>query len=253
MDRVLRLNKPKEPETRERRPPSRMLNPARKVASTDNIVACNLHFESFSDHRVEFYLDFLRKVAEVMRIPCSGTIGLPTHVQRWTVNKSPFVHKGAQENFARLRVKRMLQIKDTHPDTLRAFLAYIEDNMPAGVSMRTHQFEYQTLQDASREAEEVKAAAIKRDAQALQHALTDPKSKAAQANPLQQASPRDVRAIAEQLVAQMRKNPTSDIDQVAREIIRSVRPDAVPPVPAAPQAPKAAKEPSTKATPTKRK
>ncbi|RKP40077.1 ribosomal protein S10 domain-containing protein, partial [Dimargaris cristalligena] len=100
------------------------------------LVSCNLHFESFSDHRIEFYMDFIRKVAQTMKVSCSQTVGLPTHTQLWTVVKSPFVHKSAQENFARLRIKRMLQIKDTHPKTLEKFLAYVEDNLPAGVGMR---------------------------------------------------------------------------------------------------------------------
>ncbi|KAJ1981496.1 mitochondrial 37S ribosomal protein rsm10 [Dimargaris verticillata] len=205
MDRVLRLNKFQPAKTSAAVKIDPMWRPAKKVPPTMGLTTCNLHFEAFSNHRIDFYINFVRKVAEVMKVPCSNVVGLPTHTHVWTVLKSPFVHKGAQENFSRLRIKRLLQIKDTHPDTLKVFLNYIEDNLPAGVGMRIHRFEYATLNDALTEAERVKP----------------PKGE-----PL---SSHHVKAIADAVIDHMKSHPTDSIDKVAREAIKKIRPDAMPP------------------------
>ncbi|KAJ1981354.1 mitochondrial 37S ribosomal protein rsm10 [Dimargaris xerosporica] len=205
MDRVLRLNKFQPASASAAVKIDPMWRPAKKVPPKTGLPTCNLHFEAFSNHRIDFYINFVRKVAEVMKVPCSNVVGLPTHTHKWTVLKSPFVHKGAQENFSRLRIKRLLQIKDTHPDTLKAFLSYIEDNLPAGVGMRIHRFEYMTLNDALTEAERVKPSKVE---------------------PL---SSRHVKAIADAVIEHMKSHPADNIDKVARDAIKKIRPDAMPP------------------------
>ncbi|RIB01446.1 hypothetical protein C2G38_2010017 [Gigaspora rosea] len=62
---------------------------------------------------MDFYIDFARRSAYALNMPCSGTIYLPTKTSRWTAICGPFVHKKSQENFER-KNKRLLVIKNTN-------------------------------------------------------------------------------------------------------------------------------------------
>jgi ribosomal protein S10 len=80
-----------------------------------------------------------------MKMPCSGPVYLPTQTSRWTVIKSPFVHKKSQENFERKTHKRLLQIKDTHPEVVQRWLHYLKMNAPSGIGMRATTWEFENV------------------------------------------------------------------------------------------------------------
>ncbi|KAJ1659480.1 mitochondrial 37S ribosomal protein rsm10 [Dispira simplex] len=210
LDRSLKVNQFKAQTAQPKPVIPDTLQPAKSVPPTLGLVSCNLHLEAFSDHRIDFYTGFIRKVAQTMQIPCSNAVGLPTHVQKWTVLKSPFVHKGAQENFARLRIKRLLQIKDTQPQVLEPFIKYIQRNLPGGVGLRIHRFEYLSLQDAQRTVKEAQA-------------------KSTVASEQQPLSFHHIKQVADKVVAYMEQHPGSNIDQVTRKFIEEVYPAAAPP------------------------
>ncbi|ORZ25609.1 ribosomal protein S10 domain-containing protein [Absidia repens] len=115
---------------------------SQRIPPTHNITVCNLQFRGYLPQQLDFYADFARRAAFHMGMPCSGTVPLPTQTSRWTVIKSPFVHKKSQENFERKTHKRLLQIKDTHPDVVDRWLRYLTMNAPSGIGMRATRFEH---------------------------------------------------------------------------------------------------------------
>lgn len=95
--------------------------------------------------QLDFFADFAQRAAFHLGMPCSGTVPLPTQTSRWTVIRSPFVHKKSQENFERKTHKRLLQIKDAHPEVVERWLRYLTMNAPAGIGMRATKFESESL------------------------------------------------------------------------------------------------------------
>ncbi|KAG0164333.1 mitochondrial 37S ribosomal protein rsm10 [Apophysomyces sp. BC1034] len=116
-----------------------------RVAPTHDIPVCNLQMRGYLPQQLDFFADFARRAAFHMGMPCSGTVPLPTQTSRWTVIKSPFVHKKSQENFERKTHKRLLQIKDSHPDTVQRWLQYLTMNAPAGIGMRATTWEFEPM------------------------------------------------------------------------------------------------------------
>jgi len=61
-----------------------------------------------------------------------GPIPLPTEKNRYTVNKSTFVHKNAREQYEMRTHKRLIDITDPTPKTIDALMSL---NLPAGVDV----------------------------------------------------------------------------------------------------------------------
>ncbi|MCA9409743.1 MAG: 30S ribosomal protein S10 [Candidatus Omnitrophica bacterium] len=59
-----------------------------------------------------------------------GPIPLPTHVQKFTVNRSTFVNKKSREQFEMRTHKRLIDIKESSPKTMDALQQL---DLPAGV------------------------------------------------------------------------------------------------------------------------
>lgn len=60
----------------------------------------------------------------------------------YTVPKSPFVHKKAQENFESRKYTKVIVLYDAHPRVVDMYLRYLTQNSIAGVGMKvkTHEF-----------------------------------------------------------------------------------------------------------------
>ncbi|KAL1930099.1 hypothetical protein VTP01DRAFT_1253 [Rhizomucor pusillus] len=117
----------------------------KRLEPTHGIPVCNLHLRGYLPQQLDFYADFAQRAAYHLGMPCSGIVRLPTQTSRWTVIKSPFVHKKSQENFERKTHKRLLQIKDAHPDVVQRWLRYLTMNAPAGIGLRATTWEYEAL------------------------------------------------------------------------------------------------------------
>ncbi|CAO3682354.1 hypothetical protein G6F70_002686 [Rhizopus microsporus] len=117
----------------------------KRVPPTHNIPVCNLQLRGYLPQQLDFYADFARRAAYHLGMPCSGTVPLPTQTSRWTVIKSPFIHKKSQENFERKTHKRLLQIKDAHPEVVDRWLKYLTINAPSGIGLRATRFEFESL------------------------------------------------------------------------------------------------------------
>jgi small subunit ribosomal protein S10 len=67
---------------------------------------------------------------------------LPRITQRWTVPKSHFIFKKAQENFERRTYRRLIQIKDGNPETVQLWLAYLRKHQYYGIGMKANMWEF---------------------------------------------------------------------------------------------------------------
>lgn len=82
--------------------------------------------------------DFALRAAYFATLPAYGPVPLPKKTERWTVPRSNFVHKKSQENFERVTHKRLIQIKDGHPETVEMWLAFIRRHQYHGVGMKAN-------------------------------------------------------------------------------------------------------------------
>ena len=91
-----------------------------------------IKLESF-DHRIldqstAEIVDAIKRSGAFMR----GPIPLPTHIERWTVNRSPHVDKKSMDQFEIRTHKRMLLLKEANAkaiDNLKRL------NLPAGIKV----------------------------------------------------------------------------------------------------------------------
>ncbi|TGO69129.1 hypothetical protein BOTNAR_0015g00450 [Botryotinia narcissicola] len=92
------------------------LKPLRREAKY-GVPSCDLQLRSYSIRNLEFFSDFALRAAYYLKLPAYGPVPLPRMIERWTVPRSHFVHKKSQENFERKTLRRLIQIKDGHPET----------------------------------------------------------------------------------------------------------------------------------------
>lgn len=106
---------------------------------------CDLQLRAYSVRNLEFFADFAIRAAYYLKLPVSGPVPLPRIVERWTVPRSNFVHKKSQENFERITLRRLIQIKDGHPDTVQIWLAFLRKHAFYGVGMKANVWEFDGL------------------------------------------------------------------------------------------------------------
>ena len=107
--------------------------------------ACDLQLRSYSIRNLEFFADFCLRAAYYLGLPASGPVPLPRITERWTVIKSPFIFKKVQENFERITLRRLIQIKDGQPEVVQAWLAFIRKHAYHGVGMKANVWEHAPL------------------------------------------------------------------------------------------------------------
>ncbi|EEA18849.1 hypothetical protein EYB25_008946 [Talaromyces marneffei] len=120
------------------------LRPLRRKAQ-HGLPVCDLQLRSYSVRNVEFFADFAIRAAYYLNLPVSGPVPLPRIVERWTVPRSNFVHKKSQENFERITLRRLIQIKDGHPETVQLWLAFLRRHAFYGVGMKANVFDFDDL------------------------------------------------------------------------------------------------------------
>ncbi|KAJ5675899.1 37S ribosomal protein S10 [Penicillium macrosclerotiorum] len=120
------------------------LRPLRRKAE-HGLPVCDLQLRSYSVQNVEFFADFAIRAAYYLNLPVSGPVPLPRIVERWTVPRSNFVHKKSQENFERITLRRLIQIKDGNPQAVQAWLAFLRKHAFYGVGMKANVWEHESL------------------------------------------------------------------------------------------------------------
>jgi ribosomal protein S10 len=94
---------------------------------------------------LEFFADFAIRAAYYLKLPVSGPVPLPRIVERWTVPRSNFIHKKSQENFERITLRRLIQIKDGHQDSVQLWLAFLRRHAFYGVGMKANVWDFDDL------------------------------------------------------------------------------------------------------------
>ena len=120
------------------------LRPLRREAQY-NVPAADLQIRSYSIRNLEFFSDFAMRTAYYLGLPAYGPVPLPRIVERWTVPKGHFIHKKSQENFERKTHRRMIQIKDGHPETVEIWLAFLQKHSYYGIGMKANVWNYEKL------------------------------------------------------------------------------------------------------------
>ncbi|KAG0326944.1 mitochondrial 37S ribosomal protein rsm10 [Dissophora globulifera] len=175
-----------------------------QIPTTHNITVAHLHLRSYLPGQLDFFADFARRAAAALEMPCSGTIPLPVQTSKWTVNKSPFVYKKAQETFERKTHKRLLAIKDTHPDVVRRWVQFLNQNSIAGVGMKVTIWENEELGIGQKRLDKVKKGESRNRSVAE---MMGGAEQGVDINGLENQQPSDdVKAVADQLLAQMMKD-----------------------------------------------
>lgn len=95
-----------------------------------------VHFRSHELPLIELYIHFVTHAAAALGIPCSKPAFLPRQRSLWTVPKSPFVHKKAQQNFHRITHKRAIKLWDATSEVVSFFVDYILRHTLGGVGVR---------------------------------------------------------------------------------------------------------------------
>ena len=119
----------------------------------DSQLVCNFQLSGFMGDHLDFVSYFSRKTAQQMGIPISKVIHLPTDTKKWHTVRGPFVHAKAKEVFEQKTHKRLLQAFDSHPETINAWVKYVNENLPHGVDLKVERFEWKPIGFVSRLSE----------------------------------------------------------------------------------------------------
>lgn len=120
------------------------LQPMRRQAEY-GIPSCDLQLRSYSVRPLESFADFALRAAFYLGLPAAGPVPLPKIIERWTVPRSSFIFKKSQENFERITRRRLIQIKDGHPETVQIWLAFLQKHQQAAVGMKANIWEFSSL------------------------------------------------------------------------------------------------------------
>ena len=81
-----------------------------------------------ADDSVKLIIDTAEKTGAII----AGPIPLPTKIEKFTVNRSTFVHKNSREQFEMRTHKRLIDITESTPKTVQALSSL---SLPAGVDI----------------------------------------------------------------------------------------------------------------------
>ncbi|EMR68087.1 putative 30s ribosomal protein s10 protein [Eutypa lata UCREL1] len=132
------------------------LQPLRREAEY-GVPSCDLQLRSYSIPNLEFFCDFALRAAYYLNLPAFGPVPLPKITERWTVPRSNFIFKKSQENFERITRRRLIQIRDGHPETVQIWLAYIQKHAYYGIGMKANMWEYDKLATGKQMDSEMKS------------------------------------------------------------------------------------------------
>ncbi|RDA83845.1 hypothetical protein CP532_3684 [Ophiocordyceps camponoti-leonardi (nom. inval.)] len=113
------------------------------------IPSCDLQLRSYSLQPLDFFADFALRAAYYLGLPAYGPIPMPRITERWTVPSSHFIFKKAQENFERVTLRRLIQIKDGNAEMVQLWLAYLQKRQYVGVGMKANIWVFSNLEVGS--------------------------------------------------------------------------------------------------------
>ena len=83
---------------------------------------------SIADESTKLIIETAEKTGAIV----AGPIPLPTRIEKFTVNRSTFVHKNSREQFEMRTHRRLIDITESTPKTIDALSNL---NLPAGVEV----------------------------------------------------------------------------------------------------------------------
>jgi ribosomal protein S10 len=99
---------------------------------------------------MDLFADFAMRAAYYLGLPAKGPVPLPRITERWTVPRSNFIFKKSQENFERITMRRLIQIQDGHPETVRLWLGVLQKYQYHGVGMKANVWEWESMDASSK-------------------------------------------------------------------------------------------------------
>ncbi|WVR09563.1 ribosomal protein S10 [Kwoniella sp. DSM 27419] len=102
------------------------------------IHVATLHLQSYHPYNLDLTAQFAVHSAQSLNIPTSLPAFLPREKSLYTVLKSPFVKKKAQENFERRTHKRAIKVYDATQEGVDLWLRYLRQNGLPGVGMKAY-------------------------------------------------------------------------------------------------------------------
>jgi small subunit ribosomal protein S10 len=108
---------------------------------THGVPVASLQLRSYHPNLLDLFTHFTSHTAAALGIPISKPVHLPIKRRLWTVPKSPFVHKKAQENFERKVYRRVIKAWDADQEVIERWIAYIRTHRMPAVGMRLTRWE----------------------------------------------------------------------------------------------------------------
>ncbi|KAG9095229.1 mitochondrial 37S ribosomal protein rsm10 [Ceratobasidium sp. 392] len=135
-------------------PPRSLLKPGILNTPHTHPIAL-IHFRTYHPPTLELFLHFAYHAALSLNIPLSHPVRLPTQRSLFTVPKSPFIFKKAQENFEKKTHKRAVKVWNADKSVVDVWLRYLEEHMMPGIGMRVVRWEREELGFGERRLGEV--------------------------------------------------------------------------------------------------
>lgn len=123
-------------------PPPPPIDQTIPLPNHSSTLVCNAELSGFMPDHLDFVSYFASVSANQLRMPISKVIHLPIETIKWHTVKGPFVHAKTKEVFERQTHKRLIQVFDTHPDLVREWIKYVNENLPHGVDLKVEKFEW---------------------------------------------------------------------------------------------------------------
>ncbi|KAJ9095222.1 hypothetical protein QFC20_006699 [Naganishia adeliensis] len=118
-------------------------------ARTHGIHIATLTLRAHHPSPLTQFSGFALHAAHALGIPVSRPAALPVTRALYTVLKSPFVHKKAQENFEKKRHARVIKVWDAERDVVDKWLRYLKKYSVGGVGMKAVVYDWVPLDEAA--------------------------------------------------------------------------------------------------------
>jgi small subunit ribosomal protein S10 len=108
---------------------------------TPKDLKCEVEFLCYTNQLLDMYTSFARQAAQAMQMTASPVTVFKYDLRRWSVLRSPHVHKKAMDQFEIRTHKRTMQLFNADSETVNRWLHYVTMNLPAGVGFHYKKYD----------------------------------------------------------------------------------------------------------------